>query len=980
MKETNQPRHWRSLCELNSDEAMREMAHAEFPEGADEAPGGFSRRRFLQLMGASVALAGMSGCRWPRENILPYAHRAPGEIPGETKSFATCMEAGGVGLGILATSYDGRPIKVDGNPSVARSGGAADAKTQATVLGLYDPDRSRTPLHGGEAASWSDFEAFAATRIATAGAGVAILCESSASPSLAREKATFLSAHPGARWYDWNPLARDSVAEGLRLATGRRLRPLLKLESTEMIVSLDDDFFGDHPDAVALNRSFALGRRGENHHMNRLYVIEPGFSITGGMADHRLAMKASEVAGFAYELTEAILDRGAHGHWGRHAFFRALVRDLKMHRGRVVLSAGARQPAEVHALVALLNRELGANGRTLDYIAEPLERADADPIGELTRTMKSGGIHTLIILGGNPAYDAPADLEFVDAMEKVALKIHLAPSVDETSRLCDWHLPLSHYLESWGDALAWDGTLLTRQPLIEPLYSGKSPQELLSLIAGEGRSGHEIARGVLVKSFTLESFEKLWRRILHAGFAEGTKAETVEVDVDAGILDSLQLPDADEGLELVFAADPKIGDGRYSNNSWLQETPDPVSKLTWDNAALMNPATAEKLGARDERMVLLDLDGRAVEMPALILPGIADDSILVNLGYGRRAAGRVGDGVGFDVYALRASAAMGFASGLSVAGTGVKYPLAMTQDHWLIDAVGAKERARRAPLLAREGKLSEYRSDPHFATSHDHHPPLISLWKEHEYEGHRWGMAVDLSACTGCSACSVACQAENNISVVGKDEVRRGREMNWIRLDRYFTGDPTDPGMIQQPVACTHCETAPCEGVCPVGATAHSDEGLNDMAYNRCIGTRYCANNCPYKVRRFNWYDWNKDVTEIEALGKNPDVTVRGRGVMEKCSYCVQRIESSQIRAKAEGRELVDGDITPACAQTCPAEAIIFGDLNDPDSRVRKLHEDGRSYSMLGELNIKPRTAYMARLKNPNPELVEDSGEHGHHG
>jgi len=981
MKTTKQPRHWRSLSELNSGEALQEVLRAEFPEGADEAPQGFSRRRFLQLMGASVALAGMSGCRWPRENILPYAHRAPGEIPGQTKSFATCMELGGVAQGVLATSFDGRPIKVDGNPGLERSGGAAGAQVQASVLSLYDPDRSRSPLRDGQASSWADFEKFAAGHFAESkGNGLAVLCESSSSPSLRRERAAFRSALPAAKFYDWDPLSRDRVTEGLKLATGRRLRPQLVLDEAEVIVCFDEDLLGDHPDAMALNRAFSRGRRPESGRMNRLYVAEPGFSITGGMADHRQAMKAGDIAEFVRELAEEVTGAGGGGHWSHTAFFRALRRDLFAHRGRVLLSAGARQPAEVHALVALLNQELGATGKTLHYIEESLDRADAESIGSLSAALDRGEIETLLILGGNPAYDAPADLNFAAAMEKSAVKIHLSGFLDETSKLCDWHLPRSHYLESWGDALAWDGRTLTMQPLIQPLYEGRSPQELLSLLRGAGDSGYEIARASLAERVPTADFEKFWRRTLHAGFVDGESAARPTPRVKAGLLQNLELPKAESGLEIVFAADAKVRDGRFANNSWLQELPDPVSKLTWDNAALMNPETAGKIGAADERIVTLELKGRSLEMPALILPGIAADTIIANLGYGRRSAGKVGEAAGFDVYSLRGSEAMGFAAGLSAVGGGAKYELALTQDHWLIDAGGFKERARRAPLLAKEGTLSEYQADPHFATSHDHHPPLKSLWKEIEYEGHRWGMAIDLSACTGCSACTVACQAENNIPVVGKDEVRRGREMSWIRLDRYFTGDPEDPGMIQQPVACAHCETAPCEGVCPVGATAHSDEGLNDMAYNRCIGTRYCANNCPYKVRRFNWFDWNGDLSATEALGKNPDVTVRGRGVMEKCSYCVQRIEGTKIRAKAEGRELADGDITPACAQTCPAEAIVFGDLNDADSRVWKLHENGRAYSLLGELNLKPRTAYLARLKNPNPDLVEDSGEHGHHG
>ncbi len=984
MNESKRPRHWRSLRALEAGEALRDEARAEFPEGADQAPAALSRRRFLQLMGASVALAGMSGCRWPRETILPYAHRAPGQIPGETTSFATAMELGGVAQGVLATSFDGRPIKVDGNPQLGGTGGAASSMLQASVLELYDPDRSQHVLKNGEKSDWTAFDNFATEHFAelkaTGGEGLAVLSELSSSPSMARERSAFLAEFPAAKWYDYEPLSRENVSAGLELAYGNRFRPRLDLDKAQVILSLDDDFLSDHPDAMSLNRAFARGRRVESGSMNRLYVLEPGFSITGGMADQRLSIRASGIHGFLLDLVDAIAGSGAHGDWAHNPFFEALRRDLASHRGKAVVTAGARQPAEVHALVALLNQELGAPGETLHYTEEILPPSGVAGIKRLSADISHGKVKTLLILGGNPAYDAPAEFEFAGKIESVPLSIRLGLKADETSALCSWHLPRSHYLESWGDALAWDGSYCTTQPLIEALYGGKSPQELLSLLRGEPLSGYEIAREALAARFPSADFEKLWRKTLHAGLVDGRRSDPLAPPpLAVGLRHRLSPPKDSEGLELVFAGDPKIYDGRFANNSWLQETPDPVTKLTWDNAAFMNSATAEKLDAKDEEMLKLVLDGREMTLPTMILPGLAEDTLIVNLGYGRKTAGRVGDDVGFDAYALRASSAMGFAGGLSVEKAGGKHTLAMTQDHWLIDEVGFNERARRIPIIAREGSKAEYDKDPHFATSHEHHPPLISLWEEHEYEGNRWGMAIDLNACTGCSACSVACQAENNIPVVGKDEVERGREMSWIRLDRYFSGDPEDPGMIQQPVACTHCEMAPCEQVCPVGATVHSDEGLNDMAYNRCIGTRYCANNCPFKVRRFNWFDWHKEIGETESLVYNPDVTVRGRGVMEKCSYCVQRIEGAKIAAKNEGRALADGDITPACAQTCPAEAIVFGDLNDEESRVRKMHDNARSYQLLGELNLKSRTAYMARVKNPNPELVEDSGEHGHH-
>lgn len=985
MNESKRPPHWRSLRALEAGDAMREETRAEFPEGADQAPTALSRRRFLQLMGASVALAGMSGCRWPRETIVPYAHRAPGQIPGETTSFATAMELGGIAQGVLATSYDGRPIKVDGNPGLNSTGGAAGPMLQASVLELYDPHRSKSVTKAGEQSSWQAFDAFASEHFAAlkakGGEGLSILSESIGSPSMALEREAFLAEFPAARWYSYEALSRENISAGLEVAYGTRLRPRLDLDKCQVIVSLDDDFLSDHPDALSLNRAFARGRRAESGHMNRLYMLEPGFSITGGMADQRLPIKASQVHAFLLDLVDAVSGGAAHGDWAHHPFFEALRRDLLAHRGKAVVTAGPRQSIEVHALVALLNQELGAPGETIHYSEEKLDPSGAASLKRLSAEMSRGRVKTLLMLGGNPAYDAPSDLGFSDKLKTLDSSIHLSLHANETSVRCAWQLPRSHYLESWGDALTWDDTYCTTQPLIEALYEGKTAQELLSMLRGENATGYDIARAALAERFPSADFEKFWRKTLHAGLVEGHRSNLpAPPHLAVGLRHRLAPSAKDEGYELVFAGDPKVHDGRFAGNSWLQELPDPVSKLTWDNTAQMNPATAEKLDVKDGELVKLAVQGQELTLPALILPGLAADTVIVNLGYGRKVAGPVGEDVGFDTYVLRASGHMGFAQELSVSKAGGKHVLAMTQDHWLIDAVGFNERARRVPTLTREGNLAEYEKDPHFATSHEHHPPLISLWDEHVYEGHRWGMAIDLNSCTGCSACSVACQAENNISVVGKEEVARGREMSWIRLDRYFSGDPEDPGMIQQPVACSHCELAPCEGVCPVGATAHSDEGLNDMAYNRCIGTRYCANNCPFKVRRFNWFDYNKEVGETESLVFNPDVTVRGRGVMEKCSYCVQRIEGAKITAKNEGRPLADGDVTPACAQTCPADAIVFGDLNDKESRVWKMHENARSYSLLGELNLKSRTAYMARVKNPNPERVEDSVEHGHHG
>ncbi|MBE0566029.1 MAG: TAT-variant-translocated molybdopterin oxidoreductase [Krumholzibacteria bacterium] len=1008
--------YWRSLQELADTDEFRHQLDNEFPGGVD-APGGMTRRRFLQIMSASIALSSLAGCRWPTERIVPFAKRPAGYAPGTPLQFATTFELGPVAHAVLATSYDGRPIKIDGNPEFALSGGATSALAQASVLDLYDPDRSKAVIsrRGRSAAEtdWATFGEWAAGHFGALrgkGAGLAILTGATSSPSLRGLLEQAGRAFPGSRTYQWEPVCRRNEILGAKAAFGQPARPQLDLERAAVIVDFDANVLQDGATALKCSRQFAKGRKPDQGRMNRLYCWESGYSTTGGMADHRFPTPARDIGPAAWALAAELvlgeglplpvgagLSRGDLSRWRGHAaggaHLGAVARDLMANRGKSLLVAGLRQPAAVHGLVHTLNTALGNVGTTITFI--PMAVPDFGTIEDLVRDLDAGRIDTLVILDGNPVYTAPADLDFPAALGKAAHRIHLGDKDDATGKACTWHLPRAHYLEAWSDATGWDGSYLAVQPLIAPLYDGHTAAELLSLMVDETpRTGWQIARDTFAvmtggrapapPQDTDRAFEQGWQAFVHDGFLQGSGRERGETLALAGGAVAAPAEGAELGpqnLEIVFVHDQSVWDGRFADNAWLQEMPDFMSKLTWDNAALIGPATADALGLKHGDLVELNLGGRTVEAPVYVQPGQARWSVTVSLGYGRTDCGRVGLGAGFDAYRLRTFAARDFAAGLTVGRTGRTHVLATTQDHHAIDQRGAAEVQSRVPRLVREGTLADYEADGHFADHLGiHHPPLLSLWKEKEYTGHKWGMGVDLNACNGCNACLIGCQSENNVPVVGKDEVARGREMSWIRLDRYFLGDPEAPTVTPQPVGCVHCELAPCEQVCPVAATLHTEEGLNAMVYNRCVGTRYCSNNCPYKVRRFNWFNNFEDLTATQRLVLNPDVTVRARGVMEKCTYCVQRIEKARVAARVEGRRIMDGDITPACAQTCPTEAIVFGDLNDPTSRVSRMREDSRAYDLLGYLNVKPRTFYLARLRNPNPEIAPARMHDGHGG
>jgi MoCo/4Fe-4S cofactor protein with predicted Tat translocation signal len=966
---------WRSLEELADTDEFHRFLHAEFPEQAEAWLDPMSRRDLLRLMGASIALAGFTACtRAPAETIVPYA-RAPEEfVPGQPLFFATAMAVGGFAKGVIVESHMGRPTKVEGNPDHPASLGATDIFGQASVLGLYDPDRSQVVTHTGRISSWVTFvaalnQALEEQRVRR-GAGLRILTERITSPTLADRLRALLTEFPAAKWHQFEPITRDNVRAGSRLAFGQDVHVRQALDRADVIVSLDADFLCSGPAALHDARHYSDRRRpAAGMSMNRLYVIESTPSITGAMADHRLRLPARGIEGLAYRLarrvtsSETARGRDEVGSDTDQRFFDAVGGDLLKHRGSSLVIVGESQPPNVHALAHLMNHALDNNGRTVHY-TDPVEAVptdDGQALRDLVSDMERGLVELLVIVGGNPVFTSPRDVAFAERLSRVKLRVHLSLYEDETSALCHWHVPEAHYLESWGDTRAFDGTVSIVQPLISPLYSGKSAYELMAALGGKsGLAGYDIVRDYWRRQFSATEFEERWQRALHDGFIAGTALPPKDVSLKTS-LDALR-PEAmsSGGLEIVFRPDPTIWDGRFANNAWLQELPKPLTKLTWDNAAILSPSSAGRRNLTNGDVVELRYRGATLRAPVWILPGQADESITLSLGYGRTQGGRVASGIGVNAFALRTSDSPWGGDGLEMVKTADRYDLASTQHHFSMEGRD----------LVRIGTIGEFLRNPNFAQRPDSQAQgSDSLYPGFAYQGHAWGLTVDLNACTGCNACVVACQAENNIPVVGKTEVGRGREMHWIRVDRYYEGDPADPAMYHEPVMCMHCENAPCELVCPVGATVHSEEGLNQMVYNRCVGTRYCSNNCPYKVRRFNFFqyaDWN--TPSLKGL-RNPDVTVRSRGVMEKCTYCVQRINTAKIQAEKEDRPLRDGEIVTACEAVCPARAIVFGDLNDPTSRVAKLKADPRNYGLLVDLNTRPRTTYLARLTNPNPDL-----------
>jgi molybdopterin-containing oxidoreductase family iron-sulfur binding subunit len=1025
--------YWRSLAQIEEHPEFRAALEREFPEGASELPEGVTRREMMMLLGASLSLAGLAGCRRPVEEIVPYV-TAPEEIvPGIPRYYATTMPFRRSAYGLIVESHEGRPTKIEGNPSHPSTLGASSSRVQASVLGLYDPDRSQSVTLHGSRKSWSDFVTawgqLSQAHAADGGASLAVLSESFSSPTLARLASELRARYPKLQWATYEAVSDENRLAGLRSATGRDVDLMLRLDRASVILALDADPLLNDPEMIRHARGFADGRRAgaSGGTMNRLYAVEGVYSLTGAMADHRLRLESRQIAPFLAALAARLAPPAAGSLTGAGVpgvdprWIDALAKDLQANRGKGLIVAGERQPAAVHAAVCALNTSLGNTGKTVSYYeTKDAALASVSSLASLVSSMKAGAVQTLVILGGNAVFDAPADLDFASAMAKVPHSIVLGHAVDETSSKAEWHIPRAHYLESWGDARAVGGTLSVVQPLILPLFGGRTPVEVLGLmVGGQDRPGYDIVRETWKPILGEADFDKKWNRVLHDGLLPGSELPEVVPNLTAqpltelarsvgrlraggasaspaealaevggtGATGSGAAPGGSRSdLEVVFLPSPSLHDGRFANDGWLQELPDPLTKLTWDNPALVSPKTAETLGLASEDLVRLDYAGRSLELPVSILPGMADGVVALILGYGRQRAGRIGSGVGFDTFTVRTSKAPGFDGGAKLTKLARTYPLSSTQNHGSMEG---------RPIV-RESTLTELRSElaskPAGAESahagdsagapkgggipgalgvFEEEPHHFSLWKEHAYDqGPQWGMTIDLNTCIGCNACMVACQSENNVPVVGKIQIKKSREMHWLRVDRYFSGEPSgSPEMVFQPVPCMQCEDAPCEQVCPVAATVHDAQGLNVMVYNRCIGTRYCSNNCPYKVRHFNFFNFTKDTPDILKLAMNPDVTVRSRGVMEKCTYCIQRINRAKIDAKLAGRALRDGDVKTACQQACPASAIEFGDLRDRSSRVVKAKADPRNYALLDELNTKPRTTYLAKVRNPNPDL-----------
>jgi molybdopterin-containing oxidoreductase family iron-sulfur binding subunit len=1103
------PDVWQSLDEYMDSPAFRAAMEDEFPEDAAEWTDPVTRRRFLTIMGASLALAGAAGCS-PRpasqRKIVPYTRQPEELVPGVPLFFATAFTLGGVATGVLVRSHEGRPVKVEGNPDHPSSRGGVDVFAQASLLDLYDPDRSKEITKGGIPDTYEN--AITALRgqlekaRQTGGVSLRILTDTVSSPTFAAAIDSLLKAAdkkggPGgdlaqAKWVQWDPCNRDNAHEGARRAFGSPVNVTYDFTKADVVLALDADFLTELPGHVRYCRDFASRRKvrgtipkGEEanyipvERLNRLYAVEPMQTTTGGCADHRLALRASEIEGFARNLAQALGVSAAPAGGALKpeaaAWVQPLAKDLTAHKGKCVVVAGDHQPASVHALVHAINEHLGNHGRTV-LVSAPVEARPSNQLADLKQLvedMNAGKVETLIVCGTNPAYTAPNDVKFAEALKKVPVSFHHGGYQDETAVLCTWHVPSSHYLEAWGDCRGHDGTATLQQPLIAPMNSGRSAVELFADATNAPyREGRDILRdywrGQFGKAGGSGEFEVFWQESVRRGVidnAVGNIGREAKAAFNAGKwAEGPAAPVTPGEIEINFRPDPALYDGRFANNSWLQELPKPVTKMTWDNAALVSPGFAKKYALDREyrwtagergrvqvSVIELKYKGASIRLPAWIVPGHADDSVTVYLGHGRERAGRVAHTPGepnaekkpvrgSNAYRLQTSAAPGFDGGLDVSRTNDTYYLACLQAQGLTH--GTKDPISGEPIErnpARRMSLAEYhdaparpkippaspgetalidanvpgskRTDPHVIGGttldpvtrrgigpgggqhadhghehgdhdhgdHEHDKRLIPLTmvqpNQNLYpvpdpnKGRKWAMAIDLSACTGCNSCVIACQSENNIPVVGKYEVTRGHEMHWIRVDRYYTGDLDRPDIHFQPVPCQQCEKAPCEIVCPVGATVHSADGLNDMVYNRCVGTRYCSNNCPYKVRRFNFLTYQDWYTESIKLGRNPDVTVRSRGVMEKCTYCVQRIRYAEVVAEREGREIRDGEIVTACQSACPSGAIMFGNLGDANSMVAKWKAEPTNYGLLAEQNTMPRTSYLGGVRNPNPDM-----------
>jgi len=1011
-----QREYWRSLAHLAGSPDARAAAENEFaaydPDELLKMPA-VTRRRFMKLASASMAFAGLalSGCRrWPEQKLAPYTSRPAGRTPGIPEQYATIMELNGVASPLLVKSFDGRPIKIEGNPThpwsqtVHGRSGAADAIAQAAILEIYDPDRStavinrtgNTPIAG----NWDGFTGamnpIIDTLTSSQGDGLAILSESSSSQTTARLKAAVAAKYPKAAFFEYEPISRYNELAGAKLALGQPARLVHHLDKAMVIALFDADPLGTHPAHVHYAGLWAMNRPNKQGDMSRMYAIESAMTLSGSVADCRLGVQPSRIGAILSAVSARLGAGGTDSSLSadEEAFIKPLLADISNNPGATVVMVGAHHEPAIHALALAINQKIGAIDSTLALLAEPNENVidHVQSISDLTNRLKSKQVSTLIILGGNPVYDAPADLDFPGAMASAKTSIHLSLYDDETSRTCTWHVPRAHFLEAWGDGRAWDGTASIGQPLIQPLYDGKTSDQLLAFFAGEAETESD---AIVRKTFATVD-DAAWMAALNVGQFEHSKFKPVTTAAAPQTYQSPPAPKA-YGYEVRFLQDSKLYDGRFATSGWLQEIPDPLTKIVWDNAALISRKDALALDVGIGDTLKITIGNQSLEIAAFILPGQPVGVIGLPLGYGRDMNDNVGANVGVNTYPMRATSAMYF-SPAQVSKTGNYYELATTQDHHLTDQDGIEMRQTQVGAkhtsaeVIRETTLAEFKRDSRIFEKNEEGGFSLQLYQPPmEFKDpHQWGMGIDLSKCIGCHACVAACQAENNIPIVGKDQVLHNRQMHWIRIDRYFKGDADDPNpeVVFQPLACQHCENAPCEQVCPVGATVHDSEGLNVMVYNRCVGTRYCSNNCPYKVRRFNYLDWQSQdprhdkypkpylnipdqqqintVPLVKQMMFNPDVTVRMRGVMEKCTFCIQRIHTTTISQRARNEKMKDGDIMTACQQSCPTQAIVFGDLNDKKSKVSQWHEDKRAYGLLDEaLQTRPRNKYLAKLSNP---------------
>ncbi|MGA8044438.1 MAG: TAT-variant-translocated molybdopterin oxidoreductase [Terracidiphilus sp.] len=987
-------RLWRSIDELANTPEFQAAVEREFPAAAQEWIDPVSRRGFLKVMGASLALAGLAGCtKQPDEPIYPYVKAPEDLVLGKSMYFATAHPFVTGAVPLLMKTDEFRPVKVDGNPDHAYNQGASDPFSQGTLLGLYDPDRSQHVMYRGENREWAEFAQDFRAKVASTrdGSGIYFLSETITSPTLARQWKAVQAAWPKATLVQYDPaIAGTSAEQGINVQYA--------LSGADVLVSLDADFLSGaaYPGFHKLVHDYAARRKQPENGMNRLYAVESTPTTTGMKAEHRLGLRASEIPAFTAELAKAVGVAGVNApayNWTdeQKKFLAALARDLKANAGKSAVIPGLYQDPSVAALALAINNALGNIGKTVSVTEEPLNPLPSDQMAgmkALVADMNAGKVDWLVLLHVNPIYTAPADLGFGTAFGKANTVVHLGSHVDETGQIAHWHIPAAHYLESWSDARSYDGTVSIVQPMIEPLYGGRSAHDLLQSLLDEPMlSAYEAVRTTW-KPVIKGDFETGWRKALHDGWIADTafaKTATPRVSIP-----SVPAPASKDAIEIIFRPDPNIYDGRWSNVGWLQELPKPVTSLSWDNAAIVSGATLTRLGLEEDDIVELSVGGNKVKAPVIVAPGHPDNSVTVYLGYGREFAGRVGSGAGFNAYLIRTTSAPLYATG-SLKKLDGKWGLAITKSHFqdhrskTFSGEGNGNNSLEADEalgprgIIRYATLEEFKASPGFAhegEGRDTPASDESMFPNWVYNDNAWGMSIDLNSCVGCNACIVSCYAENNIAVVGKQQVRIGRNMQWLRIDTYFEGDLSAPRAHFQPMACQHCENAPCEQVCPVGATVHTPEGLNTMVYNRCVGTRYCSNNCPYKVRRFNFLLFSDFETESLKLMRNPDVTVRSRGVMEKCSYCVQRIQEAKIASDKGNRPIRDGEIVTACQQACPASAITFGNINDKSSRVAKLRANERSYQVLADQNTRPRTTYVAAVLNPNPELEETPVEH----